>query len=691
MKRPLCVFCFTGLLTQMAAVCLPQVVFWPLAAFCVLGGVAWFVLRHSPAPLVPAAAVVAACAFCLLTQTRLVKPARALAGQTVTVTAVVAQTGSSYVDGMVSAVLELHAVNGEELSRPVKARCSCLPDCALGDRFRAELALSALPETSANWGDYADGVFLEAEYLSGFSPRGSEASLRFTLRRFGLQLSANVRRYLRADIGGVLAAMTTGDRRFLTAAQRTLFRKAGISHILVVSGLHVSALCGVIFPKAGTRRRRVLGALLSILLALFMMFLVGFTPSVTRAGAAAILLNLGVLLMRPGDSFTALGVAVFGMSALNAYTVCDLALQLSFAATLGVLCGGEATQKLPRAEWAQSRWGGWAARLLQNTASSAASALFTFPVLVFWGMTVSAVSLLANLCILWLARPMLLCGFGAALCGLVPWLAPLQRGFGLAGGILVRLLLALAEWFAALPGAQLYFETPFAGVVVLVLLVGAAVLLAAKVPKRHIAVVCAVLLCAAGLVGGVFSRDITRVALVGNSWSPSVVITKDGQAAVLYRGGDYNYATVRDYLEQRGILQPDLVVDLRYDATSDCRLAAAQQLALADLDRYTAENFTWNGVAVSLYSSGKGGAVWLDLGSVSAAVVSGDLQTAQPVRADFLLASSANAADVQSSAILTRHLGYLWLDRNPANAVYYGQNELCLVLRTGVSYQIKGA
>ena len=41
----------------------------------------------------------------------------------------------------------------------------------------------------------------------------------------------------------VLAAMTTGDRSYLSSAMRSAYRGAGLAHVLVVSGMHVSILC----------------------------------------------------------------------------------------------------------------------------------------------------------------------------------------------------------------------------------------------------------------------------------------------------------------------------------------------------------------------------------------------------------------------------------------------------------------
>lgn len=65
---------------------------------------------------------------------------------------------------------------------------------------------------------------------------------------------------------------------------------AGMSHIVAVSGMHLSILFALVY--ALTLRQRVLSALLGIPVAFFFAAVAGFTPSVTRA---AVMLSLSLL------------------------------------------------------------------------------------------------------------------------------------------------------------------------------------------------------------------------------------------------------------------------------------------------------------------------------------------------------------------------------------------------------------
>ena len=85
---------------------------------------------------------------------------------------------------------------------------------------------------------------------------GPGRSFRARTARLQAALSRALRGGMAENTGGVLAAMAAGDKSHLSSALRSAYRGAGLSHVLVVSGMHVSILCGdilsVLLPKALT-------------------------------------------------------------------------------------------------------------------------------------------------------------------------------------------------------------------------------------------------------------------------------------------------------------------------------------------------------------------------------------------------------------------------------------------------------
>ena len=113
--------------------------------------------------------------------------------------------------------------------------------------------------------------------------------------------------------------------------------------MLVVSGMHVSILCGDILSSLlpyeweQSYRRRRRRAVFRSLLAFLLMGVTGFTPSVCRAAVAVWVGALGVWLYGPPDTLTSLAVAGIVMTAGNSYAVCDIGFELSFAAVVGTV------------------------------------------------------------------------------------------------------------------------------------------------------------------------------------------------------------------------------------------------------------------------------------------------------------------------------------------------------------------
>lgn len=199
------------------------------------------------------------------------------AGRPLVLTAEVESTADSYDPGIVDAVLHVEKVNGSAAS--FRVECSALPECKAGERVQGRFILSA-PASGSRVSLYADGIALQAE-MDEDGPEltvlGESGSFRARTHRLQQRLSASLRRRMDGKTGGVLAAMTTGDRSYLSSAMRSAYRGAGLAHVLVVSGMHVSILCGDILStllpyewEQSYRRRRCRAVFRSLLAFLLM-------------------------------------------------------------------------------------------------------------------------------------------------------------------------------------------------------------------------------------------------------------------------------------------------------------------------------------------------------------------------------------------------------------------------------------
>lgn len=348
MRRPLCLFCAGALGVELVCAFLPQAWLLPLLAAIFVCGLFAAVLGRKPLKLggiLLLAGAVLGLGAVLRTHARLNALQAAYDGTSVTLTAEVEQVRTSFYPGVVDAVLRVETVDGEAAN--FRVECAALPRCSAGERVRGTFALEALPEGEQR-SAYADGIALNAELAGGVKLErlGESRSFRARTARLQSRLSAALRRGMAEGPAGVLAAMVTGDRTHLSTRLRNAYRGAGLSHVLVVSGMHVSILCGSVLARFRPKRRKLRSyascrrnALLRAGMAVLLVGVTGFTPSVLRAGAAVWISALGVWVYGPADALTSLGMAGVLMTAGNSYAVCDIGFELSYAAVLGTLAG----------------------------------------------------------------------------------------------------------------------------------------------------------------------------------------------------------------------------------------------------------------------------------------------------------------------------------------------------------------
>lgn len=140
-----------------------------------------------------------------------------------------------------------------------------------------------------------------------------------------------------ADAQAVVAAMVLGDKRALTRELRDVYSVSGASHVLALSGLHLSIIYLLLTRLTLGRRRFWLGQVLIVASLWAFTLLTGLSTSLVRA---ATMLTVYALFALGGRrhaplgvlSFTAIVMLLFDSSALF-----DVGFQLSFMAMLGII------------------------------------------------------------------------------------------------------------------------------------------------------------------------------------------------------------------------------------------------------------------------------------------------------------------------------------------------------------------
>jgi competence protein ComEC len=227
--------------------------------------------------------------------------------------------------------------------------------------------------------------FARAAWFQGIAATGSALGpvelLQPAARHGGLadvqrRLAAHVRAALPGTAGTIAAAYASGDRGAIAEADEEAMRDSGLTHLLSISGLHVSAVIaaayllilklGALWPWLALRVRLPLvaaagGALTGIGYTL----LTGAEVPTVRSCLAALLVLTALALGRDALSLRMLAVAAFIVLVFWPEALIGPSFQMSFAAVTAILAlSGTARVRAflaPREE-------GWLARAGRNGA-----------------------------------------------------------------------------------------------------------------------------------------------------------------------------------------------------------------------------------------------------------------------------------------------------------------------------------
>ncbi len=298
-----------------------------------------------------------------------------------------------------------------------------------------------------------EGIFLLAyqdDELTVNQDPPSWRNLPAKLRRRCLNI---LEENLAQDAAPFAKALLLGDRTGLDYETQTDFSVSGISHIVAVSGLHISILFSLL--SLVTFRKRYVTALAGIPALLLFAAMTGFTPSVSRACLMCGLMLMGTLLNREYDGPAALSFSGLVLLLVNPLVITSVSYQLSFASVAGIFLFSPGIRK-----WLLSLHSGRCFSYVAGSVSVTLGAtVMTVPLCAYYFGAVSLAAVVTNLLVLWVISfifygLMALCLLGGI------W----QAGAVLLGKVVsvcIRYVLLTARIIADFPLSAVYTRSPY--------------------------------------------------------------------------------------------------------------------------------------------------------------------------------------------------------------------------------------
>lgn len=353
------------------------------------------------------------------------------------------------------------------------------------------------------------------------------------------------------DAQSVLKAIVYGDRSGVDSDLRERFNRAGVGHLLAISGLHVGIVATVAYrclvwllsfctPLLWRGWTRPWAAAVTLFIVLAYGILAGLSPSTQRAVIMVAVFLAALILGRTHDILNTLSVAALAILILSPTALYAISFQLSFCAVLAIVVGLE---RFDFSEGAESSFGRRTGKKVAGFVLVSALAIAgTAPVVLHHFNQTSVVGLASNLLLVplvgFVAVPL---GLASSVVALISQTAAIPA-FGLCVQVL-RLALAAVDVFSGLSFAAVKTVTPSPLEMAIYYLAGWALL---NLRKARLApwVLTAVFITAAG--DGIYwsyqrfwHRDL-KVTAIDVGQGGATLIELPGGTEILYDGGGFS-------------------------------------------------------------------------------------------------------------------------------------------------------
>lgn len=433
--------------------------------------------------------------------------------------------------------------DGEEVNQPTDVRL--VSSTSLGLELYQEVSGGIklfAPEDHEGYSsqkyNQAKGISFYAYPLSDFGATGKVKApdLLFWAQKGNRWVKNRIAEIYPSDIASLLQGILLGDRSGISQEIRHVFDVCGIQHLMAVSGLHITFFAQMLFWLLNLLRVRYhrRSPLCIVGVWVFAVF-VGFPVSAIRAAIMCSMVFVAQAFYLENDFLNSLGIAGLGLCIFHPLCAGDIGFQFSYLSMLAIAFS------VRRIEiWRMKRKGQRVTPLLQLMIISTSIVLFLLPVHALSFGSMSAVSVIANLLILFPAQLFLLTAFCSLVLAEIPFL---QAGFHLSTfftDLLADYMLWVTRGLSKLSVGKIPLSEPtmLAWIALTLLLLSGVYFFIKrrKVPVKMIVAVCVGTLSVGMLSVAILERNDTQVGIIQREDGVVVAITEKGDTSLFVFG-----------------------------------------------------------------------------------------------------------------------------------------------------------
>lgn len=200
------------------------------------------------------------------------------------------------------------------------------------------------PQTQRNYRGFDYKEYLKTQKIYGtlkvknvkILEKSQGNKLMQKANRIFLKIEDNIQKTYSTKFIPIIQGIILGDTRNIDEETKDAFSDSNISHVLAVSGMHISYIILLATSSTKIIGKRKSKIFASMLLMVYM-FITGFSISVVRACIMGILSCMAFVLYRKSDTLNNISIAMLIILINNPYSIKSISFLLTFGGTLGII------------------------------------------------------------------------------------------------------------------------------------------------------------------------------------------------------------------------------------------------------------------------------------------------------------------------------------------------------------------
>lgn len=320
------------------------------------------------------------------------------------------------------------------------------------------------PSKSRNYRGFDYSNYLKTENIYGTIEQNGKIELIkekninylfINLYKVKNKIIKNINNKFPEETRGVFLGILLGDKSSIEEDVRQNFADSSLSHILAVSGTHISyvVICiSVLFKKLKLNKniRKVLTSLV-----LFMyLYLVDFSVSATRAVIMSTIVIMQMLFYRKQDTITTIAFSSIIILINNPYSILNIGFLLSYGGTIGIILFVNRISIESKEDFFQ-RFKSYLKDICIVTISAQT---IIMPIIIYYFNTISFTFIISNIIASLIIGPIIMIGLVIIAISFfkIPIISLIIRFYN----ILIVILVRTADIISKIPMSKIYLKTP---------------------------------------------------------------------------------------------------------------------------------------------------------------------------------------------------------------------------------------